>query len=149
MSDDREGQDQRIRERAYALWEQEGRQHGSPEDHWHRARREIEQDDEKSGSLDDQLADTFPASDPPGLTDPSGATAAFPAAPEDEASPALSATLEETPGEPALAKPSPRARAAKPATPKAANEKTGGGKQAAPKAEPAKPAAKPRKKPVG
>ena len=118
MSDDRKAQDQRIRERAYQLWEQEGRQHGVPDDHWHRARREIEQGDERSGSPDDQQADN--------LADPAERAAALPAAPEDEPAPALSATLEEAPGEPATAKPSPKA---KPAAPK--------------------PAGKPRKNPVG
>ncbi|UFN47299.1 DUF2934 domain-containing protein [Roseomonas sp. OT10] len=36
-------QDQdRIRERAYAIWEREGRPHGRDADHWDRARQEIE-----------------------------------------------------------------------------------------------------------
>jgi hypothetical protein len=143
MTQDREAQDQRIRERAYQLWEREGRRHGEPEDHWHRARREIEQDDERSGSPQDQLA----ADDRPGLRDPAEASAALPAAPEDEPAPALSATLEEAPGEPATARPSPKPKAARPAVPKPA-------KAAAPKAPAAKPAApkpaaKPRKNPVG
>ncbi|MFT3965247.1 MAG: DUF2934 domain-containing protein [Sphingobium sp.] len=38
MADDR---DQRIRERAYALWEEDGRQHGRDLLHWDQATREI------------------------------------------------------------------------------------------------------------
>ncbi len=33
-------QDERIRQRAYEIWEREGRT-GSPEDHWFRAEREL------------------------------------------------------------------------------------------------------------
>lgn len=38
MSDDRE---HKVRERAYALWETEGRPSGRHEDHWHRANSEF------------------------------------------------------------------------------------------------------------
>jgi hypothetical protein len=38
MRSDRE---ERIKERAYALWLAEGRAHGKHQDHWHRAEREI------------------------------------------------------------------------------------------------------------
>ncbi|MDB5370473.1 MAG: hypothetical protein JWP20_2031 [Roseomonas sp.] len=110
MSDDSEARHGRIRERAYALWDADGRREGATEEYWHRARAELDQE-ERSGSLDDQLADTFPASDPPSLTDPSAGTMALPAAPEDEPAPALSATLEEQPTEPVKAKPSPKPRA--------------------------------------
>ena len=34
--------EQRIRERAYLLWEAEGRQEGGVEEYWHRARELIE-----------------------------------------------------------------------------------------------------------
>ena len=34
--------EQRIRERAYELWELEGRPEGSPEAYWHRAKELIE-----------------------------------------------------------------------------------------------------------
>ena len=30
-----------IRERAYALWEQDGRRHGRAQEHWYRAEREL------------------------------------------------------------------------------------------------------------
>jgi hypothetical protein len=99
MSDDQEAREQRIRERAYALWEAGGRQEGSHEEHWHQARQELG-DTTHTGSLDDQLADTFPASDPLSITDPDSGTRALPAAPEDEPLPAKSATLEERPEAP-------------------------------------------------
>lgn len=120
MSDDREAREQRIRERAYALWEAEGRQEGGHEDHWHRARQEVE-DGEVSGSLDDQLEDTFPASDPPSISDPDTGIRALPAAPEDEPFPAKSATLEERPEAP-VKKPraAPKKKAEAPAAPAAA-----------------------------
>jgi hypothetical protein len=35
-----EGADRRTRERAYYLWEQEGRPEGRAEEHWHTAQRE-------------------------------------------------------------------------------------------------------------
>ena len=38
MRSDRE---ERIKERAYAIWLAEGRVHGKHQDHWHRAEREI------------------------------------------------------------------------------------------------------------
>ena len=39
MSDDRES---RIRQRAHALWEQDGRPEGRHEDHWQQASQEVE-----------------------------------------------------------------------------------------------------------
>lgn len=42
MAPDRE---HRIRERAHALWEQEGRPEGRHEDHWHQASREVGDDE--------------------------------------------------------------------------------------------------------
>ena len=38
MRSDRE---ERIRQRAYAIWQSEGHAHGREEEHWHRAEREI------------------------------------------------------------------------------------------------------------
>ncbi len=46
MTDD---QEQRIRLRAYALWEREGRPQGRDQEHWEQARREIETED-RAGS---------------------------------------------------------------------------------------------------
>jgi hypothetical protein len=43
MSDDRE---QRVKQRAYELWEQSGRPSGRHDDHWDQARRETEQQDQ-------------------------------------------------------------------------------------------------------
>lgn len=37
--DDRE---QRIRERAYSIWESEGRREGSHAEHWHRASQDVD-----------------------------------------------------------------------------------------------------------
>lgn len=34
--------DQKIRDRAYALWEADGQQHGRDQDHWDEARRQVE-----------------------------------------------------------------------------------------------------------
>lgn len=54
-----EDRDERIRRRAYEIWEREGRV-GHPEDHWYRAEREIAQ-----GSREDSDANvetTSPAS---------------------------------------------------------------------------------------
>lgn len=36
--------DTRIRDRAYDLWERDGRPEGRHDDHWHQARRELEGD---------------------------------------------------------------------------------------------------------
>lgn len=87
MSDAKRQLEERIRQRAYALWEQAGRPHGQDEAHWHQARRELDAGEAGNAALDAQLADTFPASDPPSLTDPnrgarlSGDKAAKPARP--------------------------------------------------------------------
>ena len=43
MGDDR---DQRIRQRAYDIWEREGGGHGDPEKYWHQAEAEIEREDQ-------------------------------------------------------------------------------------------------------
>jgi len=48
MPDDR---DQRIRDRAYQLWEREGRPHGQHDEHWRRAAAEIEaEENPKAGT---------------------------------------------------------------------------------------------------
>jgi hypothetical protein len=43
MGEDRH---QRIRQRAYEIWEREGGGHGDPEKHWHQAEAEIEREDQ-------------------------------------------------------------------------------------------------------
>ncbi len=40
-SEGRPAGEEAIRERAYAIWEKEGRPHGKDIDHWHRAAAEI------------------------------------------------------------------------------------------------------------
>jgi hypothetical protein len=40
MTDDR---NEKIRKRAHALWQQEGRPEGKPDEHWYQAEREIDQ----------------------------------------------------------------------------------------------------------
>ena len=51
-------QDEKIRQRAYEIWEREGRT-GNPEDHWFRAQQELhEQGQERS---DATVADAPPA----------------------------------------------------------------------------------------
>jgi hypothetical protein len=52
-SPDRE---ERIRRRAYELWENDGHRHGADEAHWHEATRQIDGED----------AGTFPGGEPPG-----------------------------------------------------------------------------------
>jgi hypothetical protein len=79
MSHDKDTLERRIRERAYALWDADGQPDGTPDEYWYRAHREMTQDDRaKPGSLDDQLEDTFPASDPLSVTQPHVADVAWP-----------------------------------------------------------------------
>jgi hypothetical protein len=61
---------QAIRELAYYLWESDGRRHGSPEQYWLQAEKQL-----SSGcpptqaatpkAVDDSIKQSFPASDPP------------------------------------------------------------------------------------
>ena len=75
-----EGWQRRVRDRAYALWEQEGRPEGQAERHWLEAEAELrdEQDPQRQGSagnrpghtwteaeVDEAADESFPASDPP------------------------------------------------------------------------------------
>ncbi len=46
MSDTNEDRETRIRERAYTLWEEDGRPEGRADEYWARARRIIESEDE-------------------------------------------------------------------------------------------------------
>lgn len=62
---------QTIAERAYQLWNARGRPHGSEQEDWLEAERQLasEEVDPSScaadGALDATLQETFPASDPP------------------------------------------------------------------------------------
>jgi len=40
------GKQKRIEQRAYLFWEAEGQPHGRHEEHWHRAARQIEAEEE-------------------------------------------------------------------------------------------------------
>jgi hypothetical protein len=51
-------QDETIRQRAYEIWESEGRT-GNPEDHWFRAQREL--DDQSQERSDATVEDAPPA----------------------------------------------------------------------------------------
>ena len=51
-------QDEKIRQRAYEIWESEGRT-GNPEDHWFRAQQEL--DDQGQERSDATVADAPPA----------------------------------------------------------------------------------------
>jgi hypothetical protein len=42
--------DQRIRERAYEIWEKEGKPHGRDDDHWRRAEIDVAEEDTRTGS---------------------------------------------------------------------------------------------------
>ena len=39
----------RIKDRAYHIWVAEGRPHGKHDEHWHRAEREVAEEDAKGG----------------------------------------------------------------------------------------------------
>jgi hypothetical protein len=126
--------DQRIRERAYELWEADGCPHGRAQEYWYRAQAEL--DESRSGSLDEQLDESFPASDPPSMTNPSDNI--LPKAPEDEPAPARSATVEERPA--AKAKPAAPAKPAAAAKPAPAAKPAAEAKPVAAKPAAAKPA---------
>ena len=67
-----EDREQRIRERAYHLWQEAGSPDGRMDEFWHRA-REIEERGGAEGGVNTE--DSFPASDPPsnsGIVGPSG-----------------------------------------------------------------------------
>jgi hypothetical protein len=66
---EQEDRDNRIRKRAYALWEQDGRPEGDPERHWHQAITQIDgalglghpgqsHDDQSSAMLDSEQGGT-------------------------------------------------------------------------------------------
>lgn len=73
--------DQRIRERAYQIWEDEGHPDGRDQDHWQRAREELAIDeDETHGGLAKPGADTFTGT---GVTEPDAMNDGAPAGSAD------------------------------------------------------------------
>jgi hypothetical protein len=115
MSHDEKALEHRIRDRAHALWEADGQPHGTPDEYWYRARRELLDEGETNpGSLDDQLANTFPASDPLSATQPHGAEVAWPEEAKKKKAPAKKAAAPAKKTETEAAKPEaapkPRAR---------------------------------------
>lgn len=55
---------QRIRDRAYFLWLHEGCPEGMAETHWNRAEA-METTSAEAEQIDEELRESFPASDPP------------------------------------------------------------------------------------
>jgi Protein of unknown function (DUF2934) len=73
MSDTKQEMEQRIRERAYFLWVQDGCPDGHADQHWERATKietALEGDDQR---IDIEGEDSFPASDPPSHSGITGA----------------------------------------------------------------------------
>jgi Protein of unknown function (DUF2934) len=103
--------DDRIRSRAYGIWEREGRPQGRHEHHWHQASREVEGE-----ASDDQLA-AQPSGDEAGSEQPrSNADARLSG--NDSATPAASAPGGKTAAR-AKRPGTSKARAKAPAKPKA------------------------------
>jgi hypothetical protein len=54
--------EERIRERAYALWEEDGRLEGCDDEYWRQAREMVEKElleSESGASVDSRMADTI------------------------------------------------------------------------------------------
>lgn len=65
----------RIRERAHKIWESEGRPDDRAEVHWEIAARIVDEEDAeraqgRGDDLDEAVEESFPASDPPSMTQP-------------------------------------------------------------------------------
>ena len=67
MSGD-DGFEERVRERAYSLWERAGRPEGRADEFWEQARREEDEARAADERLDEEAVESFPASDPPSHT---------------------------------------------------------------------------------
>src|SRR5690554_1012675 len=57
--------EERIRQRAYALWEEQGRPEGREAEHWDEARRQIEEEEEEGS--ESEAANRVDDTDYPGL----------------------------------------------------------------------------------
>lgn len=68
--------DERIRERAYQIWLDQGQPPGKEREHWEQARRELGGEGGAEGGeekrLEEGLEETFPGSDPASETQPGG-----------------------------------------------------------------------------
>ena len=70
MSDQQALREQRIRGKAYQLWQEAGSPEGEDEHFWHQGCAATDQEEE---ALDETVEESFPASDPPansGITGP-------------------------------------------------------------------------------
>ncbi len=67
MNDTAITHEERVRARAYALWEAAGQPEGSADMFWHQAEAELhtETGSGEENDYDQTVADSFPASDPP------------------------------------------------------------------------------------
>jgi Protein of unknown function (DUF2934) len=65
---------ERIRQRAHAIWEQEGQPHGAHQRHWDQATSEIDAEDSQASSLAENTEDASPiGGDGPALEQVAGA----------------------------------------------------------------------------
>ena len=70
--------DEKIRMRAYEIWERQGRT-GHPEDHWFEAERELRAEDEPPGSAQDRSEATVEEAPPVAAVEAAEAASVSPA----------------------------------------------------------------------
>lgn len=66
------GREEQIRSRAYEIWDREGRQHGSHDDHWHRAAQEIAAEAGSASEDEDRTPDAGGTGTRAAVTAPGG-----------------------------------------------------------------------------